>query len=110
LSDGRAGAPAPPIALPDPLVLERTASLLQVVAHPVRLLVLCVLEREGALSAGDLQDRVGIEASALSHHLRLLRDARLVRVQPQGRHRIYTLDDPHVAAIVRDAIDHVGEV
>ena len=97
-------------ALPTADVLERTAHLLQVVGHPVRLLVLHVLEREGALSAGDLQDRVGIEASALSHHLRLLRDGRLVKVRQQGRHRIYTLDDPHVAAIVRDAMDHVAEV
>lgn len=105
MSDAPAHSP-----LPDPQVLERTAALLQLVAHPARLLVLCALEREGELSAGDLQERIGIEASALSHHLRLLRDARLVRVQPRGRHRIYALDDRHVAAIVRDAIDHVGEV
>lgn len=95
--------------LPSADVLERTAQLLQVVGHPVRLLVLHVLDREGALSAGDLQDRVGIEASLLSHHLRLLRDGRLVRVRQEGRRRIYTLDDPHVATIVRDAMDHVAE-
>ena len=104
-----ADLPEEVLPLPSAELLERTASLLQVVAHPVRLLVLIVLDREGPLTAGDLQDRVGIEASALSHHLRLLRDARLVRVQPQGRHRIYRLDDPHVATIVRDALDHVGE-
>lgn len=90
-------------------LVERTAHLFQVIAHPVRLLVLTHLEREGPLSAGELQERLRIEASLLSHHLRLLRDARLVRAEPRGRRRIYRLEDTHVASIVRDALQHVAE-
>lgn len=101
--------PCGPVPAPDPVLLERTAALLQVVAHPVRVHVLYALAREGELTAGELQERVQIEASALSHHLRLLRDARLVRAEPRGRHRVYRLDDLHVAHIVEDAMRHVGE-
>jgi DNA-binding transcriptional ArsR family regulator len=97
-------------ARPDvgPDLFERTAALLQVVANPTRLAVLWALDQAGTLSAGDLQERVGIEASALSHHLRQLREARLVQVERSGRQRLYRLDDPHVAHIVRDALDHMG--
>jgi DNA-binding transcriptional ArsR family regulator len=100
----------PVLAAPDPELLERTAALLQVVAHPVRVHVLYALAREGPLTAGELQERVRIEASALSHHLRLMKDARLVESEPRGRHRVYRLDDPHVAHIVEDALRHVAEV
>jgi ArsR family transcriptional regulator len=61
------------------------------------------------LTAGELQERLGVEASALSHHLRLLREARLVKAEARGRHRVYELDDPHVAHIVEDALRHVAE-
>jgi DNA-binding transcriptional ArsR family regulator len=97
---------APP---PSQEMLERAAALFQVIGHPVRVHVLHALACEGALTAGDLQTRVGVEASALSHHLRLLRDARLVRAEPRGRHRLYRLHDPHVAHIVGDALIHAAE-
>ena len=111
--DTRTVVPAPDpcsvVPAPDSALLDRTAAWLQVVAHPVRVHVLWALAREGALTAGELQERVGIEASALSHHLRLMRDARLVQSEPRGRHRVYRLDDPHVAHIVNDALKHVAE-
>lgn len=94
---------------PSPETLEQAAALFQVIGHPVRVHVLHALASEGALTAGDLQARVGVEASALSHHLRLLRDARLVRAEPRGRHRLYRLQDPHVAHIVGDALLHAAE-
>ncbi|MBX2798817.1 MAG: metalloregulator ArsR/SmtB family transcription factor [Myxococcales bacterium] len=98
-----------PEGTPAPELLERTAQWLAVLAHPVRLAVLCALDASGPLTAGALQEQLGIEASALSHHLRPMRRARLVRVRPEGRHRIYALDDHHVAHIVRDAMRHVSE-
>ncbi len=95
--------------LPSPALLQEAARLLSVVAHPARLAVLCALDRQGPLSAGALADQVGIEASSLSHQLRLLREAHLVRVEQQGRRRIYALDDHHVSHIVADTLKHVSE-
>jgi ArsR family transcriptional regulator, zinc-responsive transcriptional repressor len=104
-----AEAPCTPPPPPTQVMLEQAAALFQVIGHPVRVHVLHALASEGALTAGDLQARVGVEASALSHHLRLLRDARLVRSEPRGRHRLYELQDPHVAHIVGDALVHTAE-
>ncbi|MEQ1569351.1 MAG: metalloregulator ArsR/SmtB family transcription factor [Myxococcota bacterium] len=98
-----------PEEAPTAVAFDQTAALLQVIGHPARVAVLWALTRCGALTAGELQERVGVEASALSHHLRLLRDAHLVRSEPRGRHRVYQLDDDHVAHIVTDALHHVEE-
>jgi DNA-binding transcriptional ArsR family regulator len=92
-----------------PDAINRAAALLGVMSHPARLHVLHALHAEGPMTAGALQSRVGLEASSLSHQLRVLRDARLVRVVPNGRHRIYALDDPHVVRLVHDALAHTAE-
>ena len=94
---------------PPPQAIAHAAALLGVMSHPARLQVLHALHTEGPMTAGALQSRVGLEASALSHQLRILREARLVRVVPDGRHRIYALDDPHVARLVDDALAHTAE-
>lgn len=91
------------------LPLEPTARLFKTLAHEGRLRILLSLAREGALHAGAIQEDVGLEQSALSHQLRILRDARLIRAERQGRQKIYTLHDDHIAHIVMDAINHMRE-
>jgi DNA-binding transcriptional ArsR family regulator len=66
----------------------------ELLAEPVRRRVVEVLA-SGEHSAGELADAVGhefgISASAVSHHLRILRDARFVKVRYEGASRIYRL-------------------
>jgi len=88
--------------------LKRTAALLALLGHPKRLEVLLLL-REEPLSAGELARRLELEQSAMSHQLRLLRDARLVSGDRQGRQVLYRLADHHVAHIIGDALAHVSE-
>lgn len=95
--------------LPDEETVRATVELLTAVAHPARLTVLLALSRLGPLSAGDLQQLAGLEQSAMSHQLRALRDARLIRSERRGRRAIYQLDDHHVAHIIEDALTHVQE-
>jgi DNA-binding transcriptional ArsR family regulator len=45
----------------------------------------------------------------VSHQLRLLRSARLVRFRRQGKNVFYALDDEHVAELMRMALEHVRE-
>jgi DNA-binding transcriptional ArsR family regulator len=45
--------------------------------------------------------------SAISHHLRLLRNLRLVKYKKEGRMVIYSLDDDHVLELFKQGIDHV---
>jgi len=88
---------------------ERTIALLRAIAHPARLLVLLTLHRRGPMSVSDLQRHCGIEQSAMSHQLQVLRSARLVSTRREGKQVIYDLQDKHVAHIVEDAILHASE-
>jgi DNA-binding transcriptional ArsR family regulator len=95
--------------LPPPDAVRATVDLLAAIAHPARLTVLLALARTGPTSAGRLQEIAGVEQSAMSHQLRALRDARLIRAERRGRKVIYALDDHHVAHIIEDALAHVSE-
>ena len=57
----------------------------------------------------ELGDRLGMSQPLGSSHLRVLRSARLVGVQRQGRAAVYSLADQHVAHIVADAVQHSSE-
>ena len=61
------------------------------IADPVRRSILVML-REQRLAAGEIADRFVISRPAVSRHLRVLREAGLVRDTAEGRRRVYTLD------------------
>lgn len=58
---------------------------------------------------GDLAALVGMSESAVSHQLRMLRAARLVRTRRAGRQVFYTLDDAHILALYQQGLSHVHE-
>lgn len=82
------------------------AETMQALATPSRVRILGALS-EGARAVGDLAEAVGMEQSAVSHQLRLLRHLRLVVGERQGRSIIYSLHDDHVAVLLREAVSHV---
>ena len=73
---------------------------------PSRVLILAQL-RERPRSVSELVAAVGIEQSAVSHQLKLLRDSGLVIGERQGRRVVYSLYDHHVAWLVDQAVGHV---
>ncbi|MEU1012490.1 metalloregulator ArsR/SmtB family transcription factor [Streptomyces sp. NPDC005890] len=82
------------------------AATLQALATPSRLRILARL-REGPCAATELADAVGMEQSACSHQLRLLRNLGLVTGERRGRSVIYALYDNHVAELLEQALHHV---
>jgi DNA-binding transcriptional ArsR family regulator len=84
------------------LVAER----MQILSTPSRVQILGRL-KEGPCAVGELADAVGMEASAVSHQLRQLRHLGLVVGERRGKQVIYDLHDPHVAALLDQAIFHV---
>ncbi|GAA2609649.1 MULTISPECIES: ArsR/SmtB family transcription factor [Streptomyces] len=84
----------------------RVATTLQALATPSRLLILARL-REGPLPATELAAEVGMEQSACSHQLRLLRNLGLVTGTRHGRSVVYALYDNHVAGLLDQALYHV---
>ena len=84
------------------------AELFRLLGEPNRLrLVVACLER--ARTVGELTEEAGISQSLVSHHLRLLRAARLLRQRRQGKNVFYDLPDCHVATMLTNMIDHVLE-
>jgi ArsR family transcriptional regulator, nickel/cobalt-responsive transcriptional repressor len=92
-----------PIAAQD---AELVAEVMQALATPSRVLILAQL-REGSLSVSELVAAVGMQQSAVSHQLRLLRDLALVVGERDGRRVVYSLYDDHVALLIDQAVNHL---
>jgi DNA-binding transcriptional ArsR family regulator len=84
----------------------RLAALFSALGDPGRVRLLAALLGEDR-NVGELADLVGLSQSAVSHHLRHLRDLRLVRTRKQGRYVYYTLDDDHVRELIARGLEHV---
>ncbi|MFD0052803.1 ArsR/SmtB family transcription factor [Streptomyces sp. NPDC005047] len=82
------------------------AATLQALATPSRLYILARLQ-EGPCAVGELAEAVGMEASACSHQLRLLRNLGLVTGERHGRSIVYALYDDHVSELLDQALYHV---
>jgi ArsR family transcriptional regulator, nickel/cobalt-responsive transcriptional repressor len=95
-----------PVAKLDAESAATVAAALQALATPSRLLILTQL-RQGPLPVSDLAEAVGMEQSAVSHQLRLLRNLSLVTGTRHGRSIIYSLYDNHVAQLLDEAVYHV---
>jgi DNA-binding transcriptional ArsR family regulator len=91
-----------------PETIQGVADLFRLLADPTRVRLVDALSH-GERCVCDLATLVGLSESAVSHQLRLLRAARLVRVRRTGRQAFYSLDDHHVLALVRDTRRHVEE-
>lgn len=85
------------------------SDLFSALADPTRVKILAALE-SGELCVCELgQVLQDLSQSAISHQLRLLRSARLVRTRRQGRQIFYALDDRHVGLLMKQAEEHVLE-
>ncbi|MFE7592274.1 ArsR/SmtB family transcription factor [Kitasatospora sp. NPDC057512] len=106
MGHGATPATAVPHTRLDATSAARVATTLQALATPSRLLILSRL-REGPCAATELAAEVGLEQSACSHQLRLLRNLGLVIGRRNGRQVVYALYDNHVAALLDQAVYHI---
>jgi ArsR family transcriptional regulator, nickel/cobalt-responsive transcriptional repressor len=104
MGHGVEGRDRPPARL-DADGAAQVATTLQALATPSRLLILTEL-RQGPLPVTTLADKVGMEQSAVSHQLRLLRNLGLVVGTRAGRSIVYSLYDNHVAQLLDEAVYH----
>ena len=88
--------------------VEAVADVFNLLGDPTRVRLVDALSH-GERCVCDLASLVGLSESAISHQLRLLRAARLVRVRRDGRHSYYSLDDHHVIGLLHDTRKHVEE-
>jgi DNA-binding transcriptional ArsR family regulator len=90
-------------------VAEVVAQTMQALATPSRLLILDRL-RSSPLPVSELAEAVGMEQSAISHQLRLLRHLGLVVAERRGRQVFYALHDAHVGDLLDEAVGHVDHL
>lgn len=96
-------------ALPGEDLLQRASLLLKALADPTRMRLLLALKAAGELCVCDLALLAGVSVSAVSHQLRLLRQARLVAFRREGKQVYYRLADAHVEWLLGTALEHAEE-
>jgi ArsR family transcriptional regulator, lead/cadmium/zinc/bismuth-responsive transcriptional repressor len=81
---------------------------LQVFSDETRIRILILLDYQ-EYTVTELCDKLSLTKSAVSHQLKLLRSARIVKVRKVGKNSFYSLSDEHVAKILETTIEHVKE-
>lgn len=95
-------------ALPDEEMLYELAELFKTFGDTTRIKILYAL-MESELCVCDIAELIGASQSAVSHQLRILKQARLVRFRRDGKSVLYALDDTHVHTMLADGMTHICE-
>ena len=92
---------------PEASEIQEASELLKVIGDLTRMRILCALLPGEDLSVGELQRTLGMSQSAISHQLRVLRDANLVKFRRAGKMVYYSLADEHVYELLTGTLEHV---
>ena len=96
-------------SLPPEEQLLRLAELFKVFGDGTRIRILYVL-LEAEVCVCDLATLLGMQQSAVSHQLRILKQARLIKARRDGKTVFYSLADDHVATLLKQGMEHVCEI
>ena len=94
--------------LPDADTLSDLSELFRIFGDSTRIRILYVLS-EAEMCVCDIAQLLGMTQSAISHQLRSLKNARLVKARRDGKTVFYSLADDHVKTILDQGIEHVCE-
>lgn len=97
-----------PQEMPDEELLYDLADLFKVFADTTRIKILYALMGK-ELSVGEIAEIVGATQSAVSHQLRTLKQAHLVKFRRDGKNVIYALSDNHVYTMIAQGMTHICE-
>ena len=100
--------PLPEQLSPNAELLDDLAELYQILADSTRIKILYTLFTEER-GVGDIARLLGMTMSAISHQLRILKQARLVKPRREGKMVYYALADDHVRTIFAQGLDHILE-
>ncbi len=94
--------------MPEMSTLYELSYFFKIMGDSTRIRLLWALE-ESEMCVGDLAVLLNMTKSAVSHQLKVLRTAKLVRAQKKGKNVYYALSDRHVDTILKMALEHVCE-
>lgn len=95
--------------MPDDELIYDLAEFFKVFADSTRMKIIYALMNE-ELCVCDIAAIVGTTQSAISHQLRILKQAKLVKYRKEGKIVYYSLDDEHIAEIVKKGREHIEEL
>ena len=95
-------------SIPEEETLYDLADLFKVLGDSTRIKILCALF-EAEMCVCDIAALLGMTQSAISHQLRVLKQARLVKYKKEGKVVYYSLDDEHVKSIFDQGLIHISE-
>lgn len=84
----------------DHIELERMADTLKVIAHPVRIAILGLLEDGSRLTVTEIYQKLDIEQAPASHHLGLLKSRGLLKSQREGKSNFYYVDSEAISEVM----------
>lgn len=97
-----------PASLLDEHLAAHVAELFRSFSDTSRVRILSVIVDQEA-NVSQLAEMIGVSESAVSHHMRGLRQMRLVRSRREGKEVYYYMDDPHIIALFQQGVRHVQE-
>ena len=100
--------PLPEQLSPNAELLDDLAELYKIFGDSTRIKILYTLFTEER-GVGDIAQLLGMTMSAISHQLRILKQARLVKPRREGKMVYYALADDHVRTIFAQGLDHILE-
>ena len=93
---------------PSEASIAQLADLFQIMSDPSRLSIILSCLHE-PISVNEIASQLGLSASLVSHHLRLLRAARVLKAERRGKQIFYSALDDHIECVVNDMLSHIGE-
>ncbi len=94
--------------MPDYNIITDLSDFFKIVGDSTRLQILMALEH-GELCVSDLSFLLNMTVSAISHQLKALRDAKLVKLRKNGKIVYYSLDDNHINDLLNVSFAHIME-
>lgn len=94
--------------IPTDQIIGELSDVFKVFGDGTRIRILWVLF-DCEVCVYDIADAVGMTQSAVSHQLRVLKQARLVKARRVGKNTFYSLDDEHVKRIIEQVMIHISE-
>lgn len=88
--------------------VKKVSTMFKLLSDPTRMNILYLLEGK-ELNVGTIADYLQMEQSAVSHQLKVLKEARLVKSKRDGKHNLYSQADEHVYKILEQVIQHAQE-
>ncbi|MBF1704253.1 metalloregulator ArsR/SmtB family transcription factor [uncultured Selenomonas sp.] len=96
-----------PVKSIDADTAQHLADLFKTLGDPTRIKILSLLTKTEEMRVYDIADSLTMGQSAISHQLRVLRSARLVKFRRDGKEVLYSIDDDHVMKLLGQGLEHV---